>query len=139
MRMTAMEGIAAVALIGCTAEDGREERVDEVNEPLAFSVTTRSKIGPDKVHVSQGGWIEVSIDGLHLQPPGCSKVSAGKVIPIRRGPPRVELPAREVKPDGKHKFETWNTLAAGDYELYLDPVGEFPLCHWEGDVFIAAK
>jgi hypothetical protein len=127
-------GIIAALVSGCALEAG-EERVDEAEQRLTFSLTERGHVGPDKFHVSQGGYVEVTVKGLHLSPAGCSKVKAARLILVRRGPPRVDLADRPIAPDGKTKFETWNALPEGIYELALDPVGQNPLCHWVGDVF----
>jgi hypothetical protein len=131
-------GIVGALVSGCALDAGGE-RIDDAEQGLLFSLTQRGRVGPEKFHVTQGGWVEVSVTGLHLNPAGCSKVKAAKLIVVRRGPPREDLPFRMIALDGKHKFETWNNLPAGDYEVAIDPIGEVPSCRWEGDVFVAAK
>lgn len=140
MRRIAIFAIAVAAFVsGCVPEAGEnEETLGKVREALPFSLMERGRVGPTLFNVSQGGNVTVTVTRLHLNPRGCSRVKGADLILIRRGPPRVELPSRNLAPDGKTKVETWNNLPAGVYELAIDPIGEPTHCAWEGDVFVVS-
>ncbi|MEO5728050.1 MAG: hypothetical protein ABI134_24640, partial [Byssovorax sp.] len=118
---------SAVALLsGCANGTTDEETIGEAQERLPFAVTDLAHIGPTSFKVTQGGWVEVQIKGFHLQPSGCNKKGAADLI--LRHLDGAELSRRSIRADNKPKFETWNALKAGVYEVLIDPHGENPLC-----------
>jgi hypothetical protein len=139
MRKTVVFGLLSVLVAGCAVGRSDDEPVGEAQEPLAFSIWQRTRVGATVNHVSQGGNVMVTITGLHLRPRGCSKVKAASLILSKLGATAdakpIDLPARAIAPDGKTKVETWNALQAGSYVVSIDPVGQVPECLWEGDVF----
>jgi hypothetical protein len=137
MKFCATFGIVGALVSGCALEAG-DERIGEVEEHLPFSLTERGRIGPKTIHASQNGWVEVELKNFHLEPAGCSKVLSGLLVLVLHGSPNHDVRSIKVKPDGLPKLETFGSLAAGDYEVALDPIGEFPMCHWVGDVFLTS-
>lgn len=139
MRRIVVLGIVSVLLGGCAIGMGDDETVGEDREPLPFSIWQRTHVGATVIHVSQGGNVMATITGLHLSPRGCSKVKAANLILSKQGATAdlkpVDLPARQIAPDGKTRVETWNNLQAGNYVLSIDPIGQVPECRWEGDAF----
>ena len=140
MKTIAMVGMtAALALGGCAAETGGEEQTGEAEQELPFSITGRAHVGPTKVHASQGGWVEVEFTSLRMDPAGCSKALSGQLVLVLQGPPSHDVRSSPVKPDGKHKLETFASLQAGNYEVAIDPnLGDLELCRWAGDVFVTS-
>jgi hypothetical protein len=139
MRRIAVLGVVSLLLGGCAIGAVDDEPVGEVPEALPFSIWQRTRVGATVIHVTQGGNVMATITGLHLRPRGCSKVKAAHLILSKLGATAdvkpVDLPAREIAPDGATKIETWNNLKAGNHALFIDPIGQVPECRWEGDVF----
>jgi hypothetical protein len=140
MRLIGVFGAFAIvgALVSGCALDAGDERIGEVEERLPFSLTERGRIGPKTIHASQNGWVEVELKNFHLEPARCSRVPSGLLVLVLHGSPDRDLRSIKVKPDGLPKLETFGSLAAGDYEVALDPIGEFPMCRWVGDVFFTS-
>ncbi len=137
MRKIVMIWSTVALLSGCASETTDEETIGEVQERLPFVVTELTHIGPTSFKVTQGGWVEVQIKNFHLQPSGCNKKGTADLI-LRRLE-GAELSRRSIRADSKPKFETWNALSAGVYEVLIDPSGENPFCKWVGDLFVISR
>ncbi len=139
MRGIVVLGMVVATVSGCATSAGDNDTIDQIREPLRFSIWDRTRVGPTSFKIKQGGNVTVTIDGFHLQPAGCNARGIANLSLIRRSPMGAELPKRQVRADDKPKVETWNNLPAGVYEMAIEPNGQNPLCLWVGDVFVVTQ